>query len=114
MRLVDLNPEWVGSGGPGVTNSSDGSPVPRRERVAIDMDCPCGSSSCERLLIAFLNPEDGQPSIYHPRGWHREGDTFETLTLSPSIQRIVLKRQDGTPVNCAWHGFIQNGEIVNA
>lgn len=37
--------------------------------------------------------------------WSREGDTIETLTLHPSIQRL-----DG----CKWHGWIRNGEIVNA
>jgi hypothetical protein len=35
--------------------------------------------------------------------WTRAaGDTFETLTLSPSI--------DASPAG-HWHGFIQNGEV---
>lgn len=34
--------------------------------------------------------------------WTRTGDTFETLTLSPSV--------DASRSGC-WHGFVQGGEI---
>jgi hypothetical protein len=34
--------------------------------------------------------------------WNRTGDTFETMTLTPSI--------DGSGVG-HWHGFITNGEV---
>lgn len=37
--------------------------------------------------------------------WERTGDTFDTLTLKPSIQRVG---------GCAWHGFITNGEVIGA
>jgi hypothetical protein len=33
--------------------------------------------------------------------WRRAGETFETLTLSPSV--------DASRAGC-WHGFIRNGE----
>lgn len=100
-RLVDLNPKFFGNGGEGVTNLA-GEPVPRREGCALVCDCPCGCD--QRLVVPFKNPIDGGPVI-EPKGWDRTGDTFETLTLSPSIQRVG---------GCAWHGFIRNGEIVNA
>ncbi len=34
--------------------------------------------------------------------WQRTGETFETLTLSPSV--------DASRAGC-WHGFITNGEV---
>ena len=56
MKLIDLNPAWVGSGGEGVRNA-DGSPVPRREAIGIWFDCPCG---CEHpVYVSFSNPADG-------------------------------------------------------
>lgn len=107
MHLVDLEPRWVGAGGEGVTQ--DGQPVPERHGVGITCNCPCG---CDRpLFVGFANPLDGGPA-YDPREraqWQRTGDTFETLTLAPSIQRRKIG-DDG----CTWHGFITNGEIEHA
>jgi hypothetical protein len=104
MRLIDLSPEWVGSGGEGVTDTATGLPIPRREAVGVSLNCPCG---CEHdLFVPFANPVDGLGPIYPGRGWQRTGDTFETLTLTPSIQREY-------PARC-WHGFITDGEIVTA
>lgn len=34
----------------------------------------------------------------------RVGDTFDILTLTPSILRIKP--------SCGWHGFITNGEVI--
>jgi hypothetical protein len=101
MKLTDLNPRWVGHGGEGVT--SQGQPVPRREAVAIAFDCPCGSAECGRVCIELANPLDGRPPTRTDgHTWKREGETFETLSLTPSIQRLD---------NCRWHGFITNGEV---
>jgi len=99
MRLIDLNPDWVGYGGDGVMEN--GQPVPRRERVGLWFDCPCGNG--ERCAIMFRNPPDGGPAI-QGNTWIVTGDTFETLTLSPSIQR-------NDPKGCRWHGFVENGGI---
>lgn len=99
MKLVDLNPRWVGYGGEGVTDAQD-KPVPARERVGVQFDCPCG---CSRpIFIPFTNPPDGGPPIDQPPRptWERTGDTFETLTLKPSILRME---------GCKWHGFITDG-----
>lgn len=100
MRLTDLNPGWVGHGGEGTSNA-DGSPIPYRAQVGIAFDCPCGCDS--RCYIGFKNPPDGGPPCdVRDVNWQRQGDTFETITLSPSIQRIG---------GCGWHGWIQNGEV---
>jgi hypothetical protein len=102
VRLTDLDPRFLGSGGEGVT--INGQPAPERTGVGVDLDCPCGCG--RRLFVAFRNPLDGGPPI-HPAAsqWQREGDSFEALTLSPSI-----RRRDG----CGWHGYIRNGEVVPA
>jgi hypothetical protein len=100
-----MNPRWVGYGGEGV--SENGLPVPRREGVGIFFDCPCGKPGC-RCSLLFRNPLDGGPQVCpdHP-SWQRTGDTFASLTLDPSIQRA-------DPGGCRWHGFLRNGEFINA
>ena len=112
MKLIDLDPKWVGSGGEGITK--DGQPVPKRQGVGISFRCPCGTHprdddyGTDRCVILLNNPLDGGGKFDDtPDGhyWTREGETFETLTLSPSIQRVG---------GCQWHGFIRNGEIINA
>jgi hypothetical protein len=102
MRLADLNPEWFSSGGAGITETATGRPVPLRERVGVELDCPCGCA--HRLYVPFANPPDGLGPTSPGHGWQRTGETFGDLTLTPSIQRE-------RPNRC-WHGFITNGEII--
>ena len=104
--LIDLDPAWVGAGGEGISDQA-GNPVPARHGVGLACECPCGCGS--RLYVGFENPLDGGPPHVpeHPL-WKRTGETFETLTLIPSIQRHKIG-EDG----CTWHGFITNGEAVN-
>ncbi len=103
MRLVELNPQFVQSGGEGISNA-DGSPVPARPGVGLTFDCPCGCN--ERCYTPFANPFDGGPPVEPNRPcWHRTGETFDTMTLTPSILRVG---------GCGWHGFITNGEAVKA
>lgn len=106
MRLVDLHPRFFGNGGAGVTDR-EGQPVPERLGVGLGFDCPCGKCDNEFtwVYVAFTNPLDGGPPV-HDEGeptWQRTGETFDTLTLAPSI----LRRTD-----CGWHGFIRDGGIV--
>lgn len=102
MKLTDLDPQWLSHGGEGVLKN--GKPVPLRERIGITLNCPCGCA--HRLDVMFRNPVDGQGSVYPPQwpSWERKGETFEELTLTPSIQREI-------PARC-WHGYITNGEII--
>lgn len=100
-QLIELDPRWCSSGGSGITDK-DGNPVPLREKIGLICDCPkCGED--HPLFVPFANPLDGGPPT-HPVAWRRSGDTFETLTLTPSILRK----------DCGWHGFIRNGLIVTA
>jgi hypothetical protein len=110
-KLTDLNPSWLSHGGDSVYASDEdykaGRSIPVRERVGVEFDCPCGNrDEYHRCFIEFKNPPDGGPPC-DPRAkatWHRDGDTFETLSLSPSIQRTG---------DCKWHGYITKGEVLS-
>lgn len=103
MRLTDLDPHWYAFEG--------------RHGQGLDFDCPhCPEGNRTKLAIAFANPLDGGPpepprDFTFPDGtkgrtvyWQRTGDTFETLTLTPSVDA----QSHGVG---HWHGFITNGEI---
>lgn len=110
MRLTELAPRFLGAGGYGVTNA-DGSPVSKREGVMLTFVCPkCGPDGARHGHVAcYLNPAmDGAPYKRGSPCWNRTGDTFETLTLSPSI---LVKPDNGR--GCGWHGFVENGEVVD-
>jgi len=99
VRLVDLEPRWVGYGGEDVTHN--GEPVPRRERVALSFLCPCGKG--ERVTLMLRNPPDGGPNpIPELPAWERSGEDFASMSLTPSIQRR-------DPGGCQWHGFLTDG-----
>jgi hypothetical protein len=120
MRLVDLAPRWFDV--PGLGTDKDG----------ITFICPCatccsaprelgfGQGGPARLGVQFANPIGSDPKplmdweqkLRHtelatfdvPPGylWRREGDTFETLTLIPSVDASKSGH---------WHGFVRNGGI---
>lgn len=97
MRLSELNPEFVNSYG-GVRG------------VGIAFDCPCGDRDEEhRCYVPFKNALDGTTDFKQtsePHTWQRAGETFEELTLTPSIHRV--KERGG----CGWHGFVTNGDVT--
>lgn len=88
MKLADLNPNWV------TTNSY-------RKGMGLRFNCPhCG----EKMVVMFLNPIDGgNPDLFRTDNckWTRMGETFDTLTLTPSID-----------IPNHWHGNIINGEAL--
>ena len=101
MKLTELNPRWSGLGEPGF-EMLDG----------ITFDCP--HCKTQRLGIKFTPPIDKHgaweklniPFPAYPLMWNRTGDTFETLTLCPSVNTNFRIDVPGH-----WHGFIENGEI---
>lgn len=111
-RLVDCNPSWA-------TNYHGSDAVD-----AIIFDCPEGHLDCKHI-IPFTPAFDGStPKMEAGRGWQREGTTFETLTLSPSIARRprhasreaaiaagCLPEYIDDSLLCALHIFIKNGAI---
>lgn len=104
IKLTELNPGFFGNGGEGIyTRDENGErvPVPERKGTGIAFDCPCGCG--ERVALHFKNPLDGGESTAADRvSWQRTGDSFENLTLRPSILRLG---------GCAWHGFLTDGEF---
>lgn len=103
MKLTDLNPQWLDAGGENVCKA-DGSPAPRQRGAGISLNCPCGNRDEDhRLYVPFAVALDGTPGGYGEKGWQRTGDTFETLTLTPSILRHG---------GCGWHGYITAGQVT--
>lgn len=116
-RLVDCNPRWVTGRYAGADDD-----VP----CGVHFDCPEGHEGCDHA-IPFEPRLDGSPaSSWYTSGaiWQRTGDTFETLTLSPSIRRIPRHTSRDAAIAsgcipeyvtesmpCAFHGFIKAGAI---
>ena len=111
MRISELNPKWIGIDGQ--LYGLNGKAL-----CGIRFNCPhCG----ERLAVMFKpfidpnnlyrnvawafpdapNPNTGEVSSI--KFWDRTGDTFENLTLAPSIDCSASGH---------WHGFIKNGEVT--
>lgn len=93
MKLTDLNPHWIGTG----------SII-----FGLSFDCPCCRN--QRIAVLFdppIDPDNWIPKIGPVHGdkqkWSRTGgESFESLTLEPSVN---------TENSGHWHGFIRNGEI---
>lgn len=93
-RLVDLNPKWVEVHGTG-------------EVYGIRYNCPCRSAACEMggwSVVPTKSNFLGKPSSADAvaRGWDITGDSFENITLAPSIHHVGH-----------WHGFLTNGVLVS-
>jgi hypothetical protein len=107
MRLTELEPHWVGIHGwddeRGVQFYTVGDIYKRAAPGGLSFICPTHRN--HRLAVFFENPADGLPPERSVKyRWHREGEAFESLTLTPSINAQVA---DPT----CWHGFITNGDI---
>lgn len=103
MKLTDLNPRFVGADFDR-GQDKDGNQIPERSGIGLTFDCPCGNCG-RRPYVGFKNPIDGG-APYASDGqplWDRTGDTFETITIKPSI----LRKEE-----CKWHGYLTNGEIT--
>jgi hypothetical protein len=109
VKLTELAPRWVGVFG-----------APSDAKQGVSFQCPC-CAGATRLAIFFDVPICSCPAadinLVHRQQsdelhlndehvgrtlWHREGDSFETLTLTPSIDASHFGH---------WHGFITAGEI---
>lgn len=110
MKLVDADPKWF-------------RPVePDGPRIGVTFRCPrgCaegvfGNGSCGGwIYVPFANPLDGAAPPARG-GWNREGETFEAMTLSPSILIPVIPPTGAAPgFGCGWHGHVIAGVIVEA
>lgn len=127
MRLTDLDPRWwaaPGRAGQGVVflcphcrktwlcvafaNPLDGGEpwdVGTGERRPISKlwDVLYGGERDERGRYVGGVLQAGEVVVPPGTLWTRAGDTFDALTLSPSV--------DASPAGC-WHGFVQGGGIA--
>jgi Family of unknown function (DUF6527) len=108
MKLTDLEPRWFDV--PGVGGAIDGvtflCPNCRHTRLAAQFANPMGTepkplmTDEEKLRhVHDLRTFDVPPGYL----WTRSGETFEVLTLTPSINAEASGH---------WHGFVTNGGIV--
>ena len=96
MTLVELNPKWIGCG-----------TSPDVIIFGLRFDCPhCKVQRLAIMFTPFIDPKGWMAKIGPEwevgTKWQRIGDSFETITLKPSIN---------TEWAGHWHGFIENGEI---
>lgn len=101
MKLIDLEPSWLGFGQPW-----------NQLKIGVSFLSPLGTGQhlgclfknpIDPLNLGWLSDPSDNPELYGGmHRWQRSGDTFETLTLTPSL--------DFSKYN-EWHGFITNGEI---
>lgn len=99
MKLIDLNPEWIGHGDD-------------RYGIGVIFNCPKGCAQGRHFLL-FENPLDGKPKYVDERQadqkwWHREGLTFDTMSTTPSL------RSDPAKGGCGIHIYVTKGEVVPA
>jgi Family of unknown function (DUF6527) len=96
MRLLELTPKWY-------TLAGDGP------RVGISFECPhCRAT---RLAIVFHHKgkEAIEDAVIHAESpstdhiWTIEGNDFDDITFSPSIDASASGH---------WHGFIRNGVVA--
>jgi len=116
MRLVDLEPSFRRH-----EERREGSKLQRydirvptiAEAQSVEFLCPAcftkngGNVGTHLVIVTFRDrgvPDHlgSQSKNGGPSRWSVSGDSFENLTLQPSI--------DITP-GCSWHGFITNGQV---
>lgn len=119
MKLIDLNPRWFAEEGrhgqgvifdcPHCVGKTEGKV---RLAVAFSPTLDGGApiilggkpDKFERLMNAIRENGEDWPTNKVPPGflWGRAGDTFETLTFTPSADASASGH---------WHGFVRGGEI---
>lgn len=104
MRLTDLDPRWVG-----IHHWSSDRPF----YIGVSFLCPhCRDQRLAALFDPAIDPTNAGPettwvstAAANPGAnvWKREkGETFEELTLAPSLDISFAGH---------WHGFIRDGAI---
>ena len=105
MKLTELNPRWVIGDRYDTQDGTQHFDLSGRHGMGISFKCPVHKE--HRLVVFFENPLDGLPAQYGKNLWKRDGNSFDTITLTPSIDA------SGNVMwpDC-WHGFIKHGDVV--
>jgi len=99
MKLTELEPAWLTPDVLVFRSPSGRGDLITAKRVAMP-------TSDQYALIYEKNPHLVGQTVVMTRPdqvWSFEGDSFENLTLHPSVDHSASGN---------WHGFITNGEIV--
>lgn len=108
MRLIDLEPHWIGLAPGHACGISFLCPCCRQIRLAVAFAPEIGShvtiglAAVRKALESPMIQVDGI-DIKHTVWSRGDGEMFENLTLAPSID---------SSENDHWHGHITNGSIV--
>jgi hypothetical protein len=106
MRLTELEPRWFDV--PGVGTNKDGvtflCPHCRQRRLGVQFANPIGGEPRPAMTQKEKNLHLERGTFDVPPGilWQRTGETFEDLTLQPSVDASKSGH---------WHGCITNGEV---
>jgi hypothetical protein len=111
LKLAELDPHWVGLCQGHAIGITFLCPHCRKCRIGVAFDEPIGGHHLENVIgrdvAVFLTREfmtgTGRFQNSTLKKWHREGETFDGLSLSPSIDTSECGH---------WHGSVTNGEIV--
>ena len=113
MKLIDYKPHWI--------QPASWADLAPPFYIGLSFLCPhcphspcptCGAMRSKRLAFSFWPPIDPTAARGKLFQWpeptvrtHQRvsGDTFETLTIEPSV---------GFEADGHWHGRITNGELV--
>jgi Family of unknown function (DUF6527) len=98
IKLTELEPHWGGT-------EQDG-------RYALNFVCPvagCPNSvhGGHYISVPFKIFRGYDPKTQHI--WMKTGETFEDITLTPSVD--ATQNKQGKKTGCLFHGFITNGEV---
>jgi hypothetical protein len=112
MKLTELEPKWVGISGDGIIWEKRSENV----RFGVTFRCPHCGARVGVMFKPFIDPDGLAPLIQwtlpgapdpntgevrEVKWWRREGDSFDDLTLTPSVN-----------VDGHWHGHITNGAVA--
>lgn len=97
MKLTELKPKWMMQ-----ITEDNRLDCKSRHGMGIVFDCPVHRN--HRLGIFFKNPIDGLPAAEGQLLWQRTGESFDKLTVSPSVDASQF-------IGC-WHGHIVKGEVT--
>lgn len=105
MNLAFLEPRWIRAADAPADSKQGISflcPHCKTIRLAVFFDVPILGPEVDLKAAHRAQAELGHLGDCHLGAvlWHRAGETFETLTLSPSIDASHFGH---------WHGFITNG-----
>jgi len=103
MKLSDLEPHWVGLQPGHAIGMTFLCPHCRKTRIGVLFDVPIGAyEPCDMIAESLRNAMIKHCVEAGMKQWHRTGETFDNLSLQPSIDTSQFQH---------WHGHIENGEI---